>query len=52
MKPFEEIKLHINKELHDLLPKKWKKIGSILVADFSQINNTGNFLRAAKLIDS
>ncbi len=40
MKPFEEIKLHINKELHDLLPKKWKKIGSILVADFSQINNT------------
>ncbi len=40
MKPFEEIKKHINKELHDLLPKKWKKIGSILVADFSQINNT------------
>ena len=40
MKPFEEIKLHINKELHDLLPKRWKKIGSILIADFSQINNT------------
>ena len=40
MKPFEEIKLHINKELHDLLPKRWKKIGNILIADFSQIDNT------------
>ena len=40
MKPFEEIKQHINKDLHDLLPKKWKKIGTILIADFSQINNT------------
>ena len=38
MKPFDKIKEQINKDLHHKLPKKWKKIGNILVADFSQIN--------------
>ena len=40
MNPLEKIKQQIKEELHDLLPKKWKKIGSILIADFSQVNKT------------
>ena len=39
MNPFDEIKKQINEDLHHKLPKKWKKIGNILVADFSQINS-------------
>ena len=35
MTPFEEIKNKVNKELHNKIPKKWKKIGDILIADFS-----------------
>ena len=35
MTPFEEIKKKVNKELHNKIPKKWKKIGDILIADFS-----------------
>tara|TARA_B100000575_G_scaffold56223_1_gene42281 strand:+ start:932 stop:1777 length:846 start_codon:yes stop_codon:yes gene_type:complete len=38
MSPFDKIKKQINEDLHHKLPKKWKKIGNILVADFSQIN--------------
>ena len=34
MNPFERIKSKIRTELEDKLPKKWKKIGDILVADF------------------
>ena len=35
MNPFERIKTKIGADLEDKLPKKWKKIGDILVADFS-----------------
>ena len=35
MNPFERIKSKIGADLEDKLPKKWKKIGDILVADFS-----------------
>ena len=38
MKPFNKIKQQINEDLHHKLPQKWKKIGNILVADFSQID--------------
>ena len=38
MNPFDKIKKQINKDLHYKLPKKWKKIGDILIADFSLIN--------------
>ena len=37
MKPFDKIKQQIDEDLHHKIPKKWKKIGNILVADFSQI---------------
>ena len=40
MNPFNKIKQQINEALHHKLPKKWKKIGNVLVADFSQINKT------------
>jgi len=38
MTPFEEIKNKVNKELHNKIPKKWKKIGDILIADFSLLD--------------
>ena len=38
MNPFDRIKEQIDEDLHHKLPKKWKKIGNILVADFSQID--------------
>ena len=37
MKPFDKIKQQIDEDLHHKIPKKWKKIGNILVADFSKI---------------
>ena len=40
MNPLEKVKSQINENLHNYLPKKWKKIGDILVADFSQIDKT------------
>ena len=40
MNPFDKVKSQINENLHNNLPKKWKKIGDILVADFSQIDKT------------
>ena len=39
MNPFERIKSKIGADLEDKLPKKWKKIGDILVADFSFLPN-------------
>jgi len=39
MNPFERIKSKIRTELEDLIPKKWKKIGNILIADFCLIAN-------------
>ena len=38
MNPFDKIKQQIDEDLHHKLPKKWKKIGDILIADFSLIN--------------
>ena len=38
MKPFDKIKQQIDEDLHHKIPQKWKKIGNILVADFSQID--------------
>ena len=38
MKPFERIKREVAEELHNKIPKKWKKIGDIIIADFSQLN--------------
>tara|TARA_B100000579_G_scaffold301733_1_gene251657 strand:- start:419 stop:1264 length:846 start_codon:yes stop_codon:yes gene_type:complete len=40
MNPFERIKNEVDEKLHSKIPKKWKKIGDILVADFSQVNST------------
>ena len=37
MNPFEKIKHKVNKKLHNKIPKKWKKIGDILIADFSNL---------------
>ena len=38
MNPFENIKLKVNPDLHDKLPKKWKKIGDIITIDFKNID--------------
>ena len=38
MNPFDNIKQQIDKDLHKKLPRKWKKIGNVLVADFSKID--------------
>ena len=48
MNPFDKIKEQINEDLHHKLPKKWKKIGDILIADFSLINTNhlSSFRRA------
>ena len=43
MNPFDRIKEQIDEDLHHKLPKKWKKIGNILVADFSQIDKKNLF---------
>ena len=43
MNPFDRIKEQIDEDLHHKLPKKWKKIGNILVADFSQIDKNNLF---------
>ena len=40
MNPFEKIKHKVNKKLHNKIPKKWKKIGDILIADFSNLKKT------------
>ena len=37
MNPLEKIKHKVNKKLHNKIPKKWKKIGDILIADFSNL---------------
>ena len=39
MKPFEQIASKIDSELHHNLPRKWKKIGDILILDLSKIEN-------------
>ena len=38
MNPLESIKLKVSPDLHDKLPKKWKKIGDIITIDFKDIN--------------
>ncbi len=38
MKPFEKISSQIDKELEQDLPKKWKKIGDIIILDLSKID--------------
>ena len=37
MNPFEKIKHKVNKKLYNKIPKKWKKLGDILIADFSNL---------------
>ncbi len=39
MKPFEQITSKIDSELHHYLPRKWKKIGDIVILDLSKIEN-------------
>ena len=39
MKPFEQIASRIDSELHHYLPRKWKKIGDIVILDLSKIEN-------------
>ena len=39
MKPFEQIASKIDSELHHNLPRKWKKIGDIVILDLSNIEN-------------
>ena len=38
MNPFDKIKHNVDKKLHSKIPKKWKKIGDILIADFSLLD--------------
>ena len=38
MNPFEKISSQIDAELHNILPKKWKKIGDIIILDLSKID--------------
>ena len=38
MKPFEKISIQIDTELEQDLPKKWKKIGDIIILDLSKID--------------
>ena len=38
MNPFERIKSEVDGKLHDKIPKKWKKIGNIIIADYSELN--------------
>jgi len=38
MKPLENIKLKVSPDLHDKLPKKWKRIGDIIIIDFKDID--------------
>ena len=38
MNPFENIKIKVNPDLHDKLPKKWKKVGDIITIDFKNID--------------
>jgi len=38
MKPFENIKSKVDPKIHDKLPKKWKKIGNIVILNFEEIN--------------
>ena len=37
MNPFERIKKEVDGKLHHKLPKKWKKIGDVIIADFSEL---------------
>ena len=46
MNPFNKIKQQIDEDLHHKLPKKWKKIGNILIADFSQIDNCLEYIES------
>ena len=39
MNPFEQIASKIDSELHHNLPRKWKKIGDIVILDLSKIEN-------------
>tara|TARA_Y100001960_G_scaffold309191_1_gene367319 strand:- start:2192 stop:3037 length:846 start_codon:yes stop_codon:yes gene_type:complete len=38
MNPFEKIKAKVDSKIHDKLPKKWKKIGNIIIIDFKGIS--------------
>ena len=38
MNPFEKISSQIDAELHNGLPKKWKKVGDIIILDLSKID--------------
>ena len=38
MNPFEKISSQIDAELHNILPKKWKKVGDIIILDLSEID--------------
>ena len=40
MNPLENIKLRIEPNLHNKLPKKWKKIGKILVLDLENVDDS------------
>ena len=48
MNPYDRIKHQIDESLHEKLPKKWKKIGDILVTDLSQIDSN-NKCQVAKI---
>ena len=39
MNPFERIKSEVDENLHEKIPKKWKKIGDIIIADYSELNS-------------
>jgi tRNA wybutosine-synthesizing protein 2 len=38
MNPLENIKLKISSEIHNNLPKKWKKVGDIIILDLKNID--------------
>ena len=39
MNPFERIKAKVRTELVDKIPRKWKKIGEVLIVDFDLVPN-------------
>ena len=50
MKPFEKISSQIDKGLEQDLPRKWKKIGDIIILDLSKIDKEKRHLKKEKVL--
>jgi len=49
MNPLENIKVKVSPDLHDKLPRKWKKIGDIIIIDFKDIYSDDKKKEIAKI---